>query len=299
MQDSIRDTTKKNYRSVWKQFNSFFIQLDEKPDTWEDRIVLFVGYLVDKNKRSQTVRSYISAIKNVLKNDGVYVNEDKILLKSLTRACRLKNDKVCTRLPIQKDLLRILLTGTVAHFNNEGQQYLAVVYKTLFCTAYFGLFRIGELTTGDHPIRVTDVQIADNKWKILFILRSSKTHGRDSKPQTVKITSRALNNAAGDSTGQTICPYMILKEYLAIRPKYKDVEEPFFVFRDRSAITPMNAMQVLCLILKQKGFNDKLYGTHGFRSGRALDLLRMNVPLPVIRILGRWQSNAVYTCLKS
>ena len=33
----VRDSTKKNYYGVWKLFNDFFIQLDEKPNNWEDR----------------------------------------------------------------------------------------------------------------------------------------------------------------------------------------------------------------------------------------------------------------------
>ena len=85
-----RDSTKKSYYNTWKNFNEFIIKLDRKPHTWEDRIVLYVGYLVNKSRRSTTIRSYISAIRAVLREDGVTLNEDKYLLTSLTKACRLK-----------------------------------------------------------------------------------------------------------------------------------------------------------------------------------------------------------------
>ena len=75
--DRVCESTKRNYYSVWKTFNEFFVRLDHKPNNWEDQLVLFVGHLVSENKNSQTIRSYISAIKNVLADDGVILNENK------------------------------------------------------------------------------------------------------------------------------------------------------------------------------------------------------------------------------
>ena len=65
-----RDSTCANYYSVWKVFSKFCLHLDIKPKSWQDRLTLFVGYLVDEGKQSSTVKSYISAIKDVLKDDG-------------------------------------------------------------------------------------------------------------------------------------------------------------------------------------------------------------------------------------
>ena len=60
----------------------------------------------------------------------------------------------------------------------------------MISTAYFGLFRISKIakTPSGHAALVNDVQIASNKNKFLFILRSSKTHGVGSKLQIVKIS---------------------------------------------------------------------------------------------------------------
>ena len=73
-----QDSTRKSYYSTWRQFNEFFIKLDEKPDNWEDRLILFVGYLVEDNKKSSTIKSYVSAIKPVLREDGIVMNERQI-----------------------------------------------------------------------------------------------------------------------------------------------------------------------------------------------------------------------------
>ena len=113
-----RSTTKKNYYSIWRSFNEFFIQLDVKPPTWEDRLILFVAYLVDSKKQSSTIKSYMSAVKAVLQDDGHYLNVDKMCLNSMTKACRLQNDRVHSRLPICKGLLHLILKGLETVFDS-------------------------------------------------------------------------------------------------------------------------------------------------------------------------------------
>ena len=71
------------------------------PNKWEDRLVLYVAYLIQQKKRSATVKSYISAIKGILFNGGVCITEEPVLLASLTRACCLSNDTYNNRLTIR------------------------------------------------------------------------------------------------------------------------------------------------------------------------------------------------------
>ena len=46
--DRFRSSTKRTYYNVWKSFNKFFIKLDDKPISWEKRLILYVGYLISK-----------------------------------------------------------------------------------------------------------------------------------------------------------------------------------------------------------------------------------------------------------
>ena len=239
---SIRSSTQKNYYSIWKVFGKFYLRLDQKPTNWEDRITLFVGYLIDTNHQSQTVKCYISAIKSVLRDDNIQVDEDKILLSSLTRACRLKNDTLYSRLPIQKGMLRILLKSIFNLFFNQGQTYLAHLYTALFSTTYYSLFRVGEVTSGSHPIKVVDVHVGQNKQKILFILRTSKTHNKGDKPQKVKISSS--KSIHWHLSHSFLCPYACLRDYIKLRPKFITPDEPFFVFRDSRPVSPQNMRNV-------------------------------------------------------
>ena len=153
------DSTKNNYYTIWKLFNHFIIRLDRIPRHWEDRLALFIGFLVHSNKQSSTVRSYISAIKTTLKANKINIEEDSYLLVSLTRACHLKNDCVKTRLPIRKGMLRVLLETVMRHF--DTQPYLLALYCALFSTMYFGMFRISEMTSTEHAVKASDVHIGE------------------------------------------------------------------------------------------------------------------------------------------
>ena len=151
--------------------------------------MLFVAYLIREKKKASTVCSYISAIRAVLADINVTLNEDHCLLSSLTRACKISNTEVLLRLPIQRDLLHLILKTTEFHFVSLGQMFLAKLYMSLFATAYYGLFRIGELADSPHAIKARDVHIGINKNKILFILWTSKTHDLNRHPQSIKISS--------------------------------------------------------------------------------------------------------------
>ena len=74
-----RDSTKRNYLAVWKVFNQLFVRLDYKPHSWEDRLNLFIGYLIQNNRKSTTVNSYISAVKAGLLMNNIKIRGRQIL----------------------------------------------------------------------------------------------------------------------------------------------------------------------------------------------------------------------------
>ena len=281
-----RSSTRRNYHTVWKIFSKFYLRLDTKPTEWEDRITLFVGYLIDQNKKASTVNSYISAIKTVLREDNVRIAEDRFLLSSLTKACKFRNNTATVRFPVHKQLLDTILNKLDSMYLSDirNQSYLNILYQAMLATAYYGLFRVGEIALSPHVIQARDVHLGENKEKLLFILRSSKTHS--GALQSVKICTTKLK---GERTGLNkygFCPYQLLKEYLRARLKYKENTEPFFVYRDRTPVTPNAINKVLKDILKHCGINPKNFSMHGMRAGRAGDLLKSGVSVKTIKKLG-------------
>ena len=293
-----RGSTKRNYQSVWRTFNQFLIRLDVKPTTWEDRLALFVGHLVSTKKQSSTVHSYVSAIRAILKLNSIDLNPDQYLLSALTKACKFINDKVRTRNPIRKSLLLSILAQVMLHF--DQQPYLCALYSALFSTAYYGLFRVGELTMSLHVVKACDVHIGMNKKKILFILRSSKTHGENVLPQKIKISSSDSKTQVNAKKFKLrYCPYKLLRDYLRIQPKLSNKKEQFFVFADSSPVQPHHMRATLKMILKNLGYDHTQFSAHSYRSGRACDLLKYGLSVKTIKEMGRWRSNAVFVYLKN
>ena len=93
------------------------------------------------------------------------------------------------------------------------------------------------------------------------------------------------------------CPFRILREFLNVRPNFRNEHEPFFIFSDGEAVNPNHINTILKLILNHVGFNEKLYSMHGFRAGRTLDLFKAGLLVKTIKKIGRWKSNAVYKYL--
>ena len=176
--------------------------------------MLFVTHLIDKGMQSSTVRSYVSAIKKILIEDGYQWNNTKILLSSLTRACRLVNDHVKTRLGINVGLLEVLLFEIQRFFrkNNKNQPYLVLLYQTIFALGYYGLMRVGKLTFSKHIKKATYVHLATNKQQILIVLYSSKTHSKANRPQKIKITADVRNIEQRQK--RNFCPFTLMSRYM-------------------------------------------------------------------------------------
>ena len=164
----------------------------------------------------------------ILAENEVTLNEDQFLLSSLTRACKLKNDVITTRLPLRRDLVRLIVNQVQHHFNkpSRNQPYLGKLCKALFVALYFGLLRIGEVTASPHMILARNVHMGVNKNKLCFILDSSKMHTKGNKSQIVKIeqprvTSRRENKNIMD-------PFKLIGEYIEARPAVKSLQEQLF-----------------------------------------------------------------------
>ena len=264
--------------------------------SWEQKTALFGAYLVDGGIQSSTLRLYFSAIKHILKQDGYKWDDSKVLLNALVKSCKLENDKVKVRLPIQKGLLEMLLFEIERYYRNNQQPYLEQMYKTIFLLAYYGMMRVGELTMGDHTLKACNMHVGNNKDKILMVLYTSKTHGKESRPQRIKIS--AAHQAWHSKYKSFFCPFKAVGSYMAFRGNYLSEDEQFFVFADRSPVKPYHFRNMLRTLLDDIDLNSSLYDVHSFRIGRTCDLHKFGYSIEAIKSMGRWKSNAVYRYLK-
>ena len=292
-----RATTRNNYYGIWKKFNEFIIKLDRKPPAWEDRFLLYGAHLVDCGAQSSTIRSYASAIKAVLTSDGYEWNDQKVLLNTIIKACKLENDTVKTQLPVSYNLLELILLSLERSLS--AQPYLCLLYKSIFLLGYYGLMRIGELTMGSHPIKAKDIHTGMNKDKILILLHSSKTHGKESRLQKIKIHAFGNADTREKVKFRLFCPFKAMRHYLYVRGPFETTAEALFIFRDGKAVTPEHVRNILRDRIKSLNLDPMLYDTHSLRIGRASDMFnKFNFSVEEIKQKGRWSSNAVYKYLR-
>ena len=244
------------------------------------------------------MRTYISAIKGVLAEDDIIVETDSFLLTSLIRACRLQNDQVIIRLPIYKELLHLIIYDIEKHFSQEP--YLANLYKAMLLAGYYGLLRAGELAAGPHVLLAKDVYTGKNKNKFLFVLWTSKTHDRGAKPQRIKVSCHKAEVNASKSNEALLyyCPFKSLDNYSKSRPCMRSKTEQFFVYKDRSPVTPEKFRSILKESLDRMNYNSSLYNLHSLRIACCGDLYRWGLSVETIKKIGRWKSNAVFLYLR-
>ena len=240
------------------------------------------------------IRSYISAIRSVLAEDGFELESHNFTINSLTRACKIRNDHLVVRLPIHKSLLHILIKEIIQWTLETSQPYLEHLYTAILTAGYYGLLRIVELTCGPHCILAENVHVGINKRKLLFMLCSSKMHDKGDKPQIIKISSTA---PCGSVSPYPHCPYTIIQNYIDVRPVARGPQEQFFVFSDGRAVHPYQLRRVLKLLFDRLRIDSSLFSVHSLRIGRAGDLLKRGVSVETIKKIGRWRSNAVFTYL--
>ena len=279
-----QNSTYNKYYSIWQHFNRFFIQLDSRPKSLEHKTILFCVHLINQGAQSCTIKSYVSAIKSMLADDNYEWDESFTLISTLTSACRLQNDVVKTRLPIRCQLLEMILFEIDRYY--AGQPYLCILFKTILATGYYGLFRVGELVVSEHDhhtIRAKNVHIAQNKFKVLIVLYSSKTDGGESRPQEIKITS----NLQKHKSATFYCPFNLIRNYLSFRGGYISEDEHFFIFRDGSRIMHWHIRKLIRTMLQKINIDPSLYDTQSLCIGWASDLLKYGYSIERIHRAGR------------
>lgn len=129
---AVEDSTMEVYMVAWRAMNEFYCRLDNKPKPWEQRMSLFIAFMIKKRYEKATIQTYISGIKYVLRNIlHVDVDDNAFRFTALIKAARYKNNKVALRMPIKLGLLNRMLeeVANVPRFQN--QPYLVALYRAM------------------------------------------------------------------------------------------------------------------------------------------------------------------------
>lgn len=286
----LRPSSQKMYHKTWTRFLEFLGGFKNLPAKWEDKMVMFAAHLGNMGEYSQTVSSYMSAIRYKLRKDGVEIPDKNFEIASIIRTCKLKNDQVRYRCGLTKNMTEELIAATKKLLLDKGQTYLFYLYRAIFLTAYYGMFRIGELGDSPHALKVADVKESRNKAKFLLILRSSKTHGKGDHPHTVNIPQVVDINFSEN----LFDPYVALADFQARRPQACN----FFVFADGSPVKVEQIRAMFKRVLKLANFDPEIFDFHSYRVGRATELLANSVPFEIVKKWGNWKSDSIWKYFK-
>lgn len=252
-----------------------------------DTIVEFIAYLSLKGLSANTAKSYVLAIGYKCKVLGFSdVNKNFVVQKMLEGMKRLKN-KADTRLPISEIILSkiiLRLPGTCSNI------YETKLFKAAFTLAFWGLFRVGEITVAkrqslNHIISVNDVYVDIKSGKLVVFVRHSKT---DQMGKGVTIELR--------KNGTLICPFHSIHDYLLARPEKSG---PLFCHFSGAPLTRYQFSAMLNKTLDYAGIDSKHFKCHSFRIGGATALSMAGRSIEEIKSMGRWKSSAYKSYIRA
>ena len=252
-----------------------------------NEILQFVAYLSLRNLSASTARLYVSAIAYKCKILGFIDVTKNFLVSKLLEGMHRLNHGPDTRLPITTDILKIIISALPGVCYNSFEVRL---FKSAFTLAFWGLFRVGEITLskGSNPDKIisnSDVQISNGAECIYVHLRFSKT---DQWGKGIKIE---IPKAIG-----IICPVESLVDYLKVRPT---VNGPLFCHFNGNALSRYQFSAMLSKTLKCSGIEPSNYKSHSFRIGSASALFMAGYSEDAIKHIGRWKSTAYKSYIRT
>lgn len=252
----------------------------------EDMLILFVAHCYHKQLSYATIKLYLCGIRFMcLKNNIFYPNNANLnrlhaLLGGVKRArVKLRNLRHPITFNILKDICVYLRT------NNHVQSFEELMLETACTMAFFGFLRCGEFTVNkefDHNTNlcVKDLIISDDC--VRLHLRRSKTD-----PFREGVTIKLFR------TDKFICPYNICSLYVGRRLlQSPSPDDPLFIMSNQQALSRAFFIERIKHVLECSGHKSDNYNGHSFRIGAATSAAAAHVEDHLIKILGRWSSDA-------
>ena len=232
MHSAISPGSRKTYEQAWNHFLDFSIRycgtsFPQLPLSASD-IAPFVAYLSAMKLAPSTISTYIFALSYVHKI-GSFSDPTKsfVVQKIMTAQSRLCS-KPDIRLSITRPILHKLVLA-LSHTITPAYQIL--LFQTMFLVAFYGFFRVGELTIKTPELRHSVLQFqslsflkSQNEVQAAKLVISDYIHNT-----TVRVFSIIIHR---ESTVQ-FCPFEFLLHWCRVRGSNSG---PLFRLADSSAV---------------------------------------------------------------
>ena len=283
LKGSIAKSTSVVYRRAW----ALLVELSNKVAcnvSSVPKLPLSVGqvsfYIASMHVRGyapSTMITYVSAIGYLHKISGFSDPTREFVIQKLLAGAAKIAPSVDPRLPVTHILLHRLIED-LPHY--VSAHYNRVLIAAMFSVAFFGLFRVGELTVskfGDVLLHLKDLKVQGDH----FVISIAKY--KHSKSNT------AIQIPIERQSDTTICPVTLLFNYLSLRGTSPG---PLFMFTSGSHVPRQFFTKTLSGGVSFIGLQPSLYKSHSFRIGGASHLASLGFSDAQIRMRGRWESDA-------
>lgn len=272
-----------------RRFESFRTKYTERlcwPPTIE-QLTLFIAFLSLQGLSYKTASLYLCAVGFQCKVKNVKDTTKHYIVSKMIEGIKRSKPNKSVRLPITVSILNAIINVLPAVCSST---YESQLFKTAFCLAFFGFFRIGEITVSKQEyfnkvLAIQDIVLDENKGTLKINLRFSKTD------QLGNGTIILL-----EKSGTNICPIQNMSLFLSIRPK---IEGPLFCHINGKSLTRYQFATILKKSLACTNLNYQHYKTHSFRIGAASTAAKLGHSVETIKLAGRWSSNAYKVYVKS
>ncbi|XP_060070456.1 uncharacterized protein LOC132550411 [Ylistrum balloti] len=254
----------------------------------EDILMYFVAHCYNSNLAHSTIKLYICGIQFTCLRLGIKYpsNVDLPRLWSILGGVKRRQGKR-TRLcypvtfSILKEICTFLRLSNMEYVSETVNEDL--VLETVCTIAFFGFLRCGEFTVLSDFDPTLHLCIGDLVIGTDCVLLTLKM----SDPFRKGVTIRLFKN------NTQVCPYEICCKYMKHRlDSSPSCDDPLFVMRDGKALTRNVFIAKFKHILECIGVNAERYNGHSFRIGAATTAASVHLEDHLIKVLGRWSSDA-------
>lgn len=276
---SIAPASQRTYQSGVERYARWCSATALRPvPAVEEQLVLFVAHLYRENLVAVTVRVYLSGIRfhHVKLGASVVAFQGVRLAAAVQGFHRLQPRGKSKRSPLSMDQL-LVLQQALASATCLSSQDAAMLWAAL-TLAFYGWFRVSEYvspssTSFNRDRTLLRAHVAVEAGSVTVDLRASKT---DQLGEGATI----VMGATGDGT----CPVLAMRRYLACTRRPPG--EPLFAFGSGRYLTADDVNFWL------RRFVGPTTSSHSLRSGGTTAAAKAGAPTWLIKLGGRWRSDA-------
>ena len=280
-----RPSTRRNLRSAQTTFIQFTV---ERPSV--DDIGAFVELLVRSKKATNTIKNYISAIKQMYDEHGA--SQMACVFRSVAWRTMIKGLMYTSRpcIDARTAMDRADLEAMVMCCATKVG---LLPLRVALVFGYFGYLRISNmvpetLTAFDPDRSTTWAEVIPKKEGIILMLKWTKS---------LQVQIGATPVPLPALPGSILCPVKAWKSYTDVLPAIVSPRvTPLLLYTDGSVGSPITASGLRAmfnLASKDAGLAGKGYTPHSLRRGGATASFSLGVPVHNIKIHGTWTSDAV------